>query len=90
MDRDQITERVKEMIADVGDLDPQAIGDDAHFLDELELDSLALLELGVDLDYEFKLGLPDERLQKLRTVDEAVELILAHRGGAESAKREVA
>ena len=86
MDREEIASKVKEMIADVGDLEAESIGSSDDFVEDLQLDSLALLELGVDVDYEFKLGLPDERLQQLRTVNETVELVLEHLGQA----REVA
>ena len=70
-----IRAKVKEIIAQVASFDPEEIADDANFIDDLELDSLSLLEIGVDLDYEFKLGVPEERLAQLRTVSEAVALV---------------
>ena len=42
------------------------IADNASYADDLGLDSLTLLEIGVDMDYEFKLGLPEERLQHIQ------------------------
>lgn len=70
-----VTLRIKQIIADVADLDVVEISDTAHFIDDLELDSLSLLEIGVDVDYEFKLGVPEERLSKLRTIPETVALV---------------
>lgn len=75
MDVEEIRGKIKEVIANVTSLDPEEIGDQAHFIDELQLDSLSLLEIGVDVDYEFKLGVPEERLGELRTVQDAVELV---------------
>lgn len=76
MDAVEIRAKIKEIIANVASLDPQEIGDDASFVDDLQLDSLSLLEIGVDVDYEFKLGVPEERLQELRTVQDTVELVV--------------
>lgn len=70
-----IRAKVKEIIAGVTNIAPQAIADDASFVDDLALDSLALLEIAVDVDYAFQLGLPEERLQGLKTVEEAVTLV---------------
>ncbi|HEX9735746.1 MAG TPA: acyl carrier protein [Thermoanaerobaculia bacterium] len=76
MDAVEIRAKIKEIIANVASLDPRDIGDTASFVDDLQLDSLSLLEIGVDVDYEFKLGVPEERLQELRTVQDTVELVV--------------
>ena len=75
MSTDNITLKVKGIIADVADLDVEEIADDARFIEDLELDSLALLEIGVDVDYEFRLGVSEERLSKLRSIPETVSLV---------------
>ena len=72
----QVRHKIKEIIANVTNIDPAKIADDAAFFEDLGLDSLSLLEIGVDLDYEFKLGVPEEKLQELRTVQDAVELVV--------------
>ena len=59
-----------------GSADAEAIADDATFLEDLGLDSLSLLEIGVDVDYEFQLGVPEERLYALRSIPETVALVL--------------
>ncbi len=78
MDATEVTVKVKEIIANVANLDPSDIDDDASYVDDLELDSLSMLEIGVDVDYAFKLGLPDESFQGLRTVRETVALVMAN------------
>lgn len=85
MDASQIRAKIKDIIANVANLDAKAIADDASFFDDLGLDSLSLLEIGVDLDYEFKLGVPEERLQELRTVQDSVALVLEQQQGAQMA-----
>ncbi|MCP3963366.1 MAG: acyl carrier protein [bacterium] len=75
MDVEQIRSKIKDVISNVTNIEPGEIGDQASFIDDLQLDSLSLLEIGVDVDYEFKLGVPEERLGELRTVQDAVELV---------------
>lgn len=76
MDVVEISTRIKEIVASVTNIDPTEIGDTSSFIDDLQLDSLSLLEIGVDVDYEFKLGVPEERLQELRTVQDSVDLVM--------------
>lgn len=77
MDRGQIQDKVKEIIASVANIEPAGISNEASFMDDLGLDSLSLLEIGVDVDYAFKLGVAEERLQELRTVADTVALVEA-------------
>ncbi len=76
MDVAEIRTKVKEIISNVTNIPPEEIVDSASFVDDLDLDSLSLLEIGVDVDYEFKLGVPEEELAQLRTVEEAVQLAI--------------
>ena len=76
MEVGEIRAKIKEIIANVANIEADNISDDASFIDDLELDSLSLLEIGVDIDYAFRLGVPEERLQELRTVRETVDLVL--------------
>jgi len=76
MDAAQIESQIRDIIAKVTGIDANTISLDASFVDELEIDSLSLLEIGVDVDYAFKLGLPDERLQQLRTLRDSVDLVM--------------
>jgi acyl carrier protein len=75
MEVQEIRAKIKEIIADVANLDAAEIGDQATFIEDLSLDSLSLLEIGVDVDYHFKLGVSDERLKEMRSVQDAVELV---------------
>jgi acyl carrier protein len=59
----------------VAGLDPKRIGDEAMLRDELKLDSLSLLEIGVDVDLAFKLELPDERYKEINSIPAMVSLV---------------
>ncbi len=73
----EIRERIKQIINKVANIPVDRIGDHASLRDDLNLDSLSLLEVGVNVDFEFKLGIAnlDERMPALATVDSAVALV---------------
>jgi acyl carrier protein len=79
MDVVEIRARVKEIISNITSIPAEDIADDASFRDDLDLDSLSLMEVGVDVDYEFKLGLPEEKMQELQTVQDTVDLVVSCR-----------
>jgi len=83
MEAPEIRTKIKQIIGQVAGLDPAKIGDHATLRDELNLDSLSLLEIGVDVDYAFKLGLPDERYREVQSLDDMVELVEGHLATAE-------
>jgi len=83
---EEIRTKIKQIISNVTNVPVEEIGDRASYRDDLDLDSLSLLEIGVDVDYEFRLGIPEEQLQDIETVQDAVDLVLQglkQRGAAE-------
>ncbi len=72
---EEIRTRIKQIIANVAGLNPARIGDDSTLRDELKLDSLSLLEIGVDVDLAFKLELPDESYKEIDSLPAMVELV---------------
>jgi acyl carrier protein len=75
MESAEIRGKIKDIIARVTGLDPARIGDDATLRDGLSIDSLSLLEIGVDVDLAFKLGLPDERYKEIDSVPDMAALV---------------
>lgn len=75
IDAAEIRSRVKQIIANVAGLNAGRIGDEDNLRDDLKLDSLSLLEIGVDVDLAFKLELPDERYREIDSIPAMVELV---------------
>lgn len=75
MESAEIRTQIKDIISRVTGIDPARIGDDATLRDGLSIDSLSLLEIGVDVDLAFKLGLPDERYKEIDSVPAMVALV---------------
>ncbi|MEM7585088.1 MAG: acyl carrier protein [Acidobacteriota bacterium] len=76
MEVTEVRSKIKEIISTVSSIPVEDIADNASYQDDLALDSLTLLEIGVDVDYEFKLGLPEERLQHIQSVQDAVDIVM--------------
>lgn len=72
-----IEDRIRQIITKVTGIVPETIGPDTSLREDLGLDSLSLLEVGVGIDYEFKLALPDldQRMAEVKTLGSAVGLV---------------
>lgn len=82
MDRPQILELIRELLADILEIDPSTIGESSSFAEDLDADSLALIELVEGLEEELgerSVGfrIEDEDLEELRTVRDAVDYVHA-------------
>jgi acyl carrier protein len=78
MEPQAITDTIKEIIGKVTGCSPEGISDSATFVDDLGLDSLAILEIAVDVENTFKIRATDEELQGIRGIQDSVALILRH------------
>jgi acyl carrier protein len=82
LDRDAILELVRERLADILDIEPATIAEGASFVDDLDADSLALIELVESLEEELSertvgFRIDDEDLEDLKTVRDAVDYVHA-------------
>ena len=78
MGRDEILEKIKEITADRLGVDEGDVTPEASFREDLEADSLDLVELIMELEEQFGMEIPDEEAEKITTVDEAVEYVSEH------------
>jgi len=80
IDRDEVFGIVRDRLADILEIDPSTISEGQSFVDDLEADSLALIELVEALEEELgerSVGfrIEDEDLQDLKTVRDAVDYV---------------
>jgi len=68
--------KVQEILVERLDVDPDAITESAHMRDDLQADSLDLVELIMDLEENFGVKISDEEAQSIGTVGEAVDFIV--------------
>lgn len=80
MDRSAVSERlVGVLISELG-LDAEKINDEAHFEEDLDVDSLGVVELLMALEDEFDVKIPDEEAESIVTVGQAIDLVSAKLG----------
>ena len=87
MDRQAILELIRELLADILEIEPSSISESSSFAEDLDADSLALIELVEGLEEELgerSVGfrIEDEDLEELRTVRDAVDYVHVKLEGA--------
>ena len=73
---DNTFERVRKIIVDQLDVDPEDVTMEASFKDDLDADSLDLVELVMALEEEFDIEVPEEEIEGVKTVGQAFDLIV--------------
>lgn len=68
-------EKLKKVIAEVLNVDPEEITMETTFMDDLGADSLDVFQIIMGIEEEFDIEIPAEKAEKITTVEEAVELI---------------
>ena len=68
-------DKVKKLIADQLCISVDDIKDDANIIEDLGADSLDVVELLMSFEDEFKVSIPDEKLDDLKTLPQIVKLI---------------
>lgn len=75
---DNIEERVKKIIIEQLEVAADKVKPEASFADDLKADSLAVVELVLALEEAFKIEIPDEDTEKIKTVGDAINYIRSH------------
>ena len=70
-----ILTKVIELAADQGGVDPANVCSETHFINDLNFDSLDVVEFTMSLEDAFGLSVPDEDAENLRTVGQVTEYV---------------
>ncbi len=80
MDQGSIEERLRRIISEQLGVDESQVVPAASFEEDLNADSLDLVELIMSLEEEFGIEISEEDAEKIRTVGDAVEYVREHKG----------
>jgi acyl carrier protein len=75
MTREEVRDRVMEIVAEQFGVERSTITPDTNFINDLSSDSLDLIELVMELEDEFDVAVTDEDAERLYNVDHAVQFI---------------
>ena len=78
MEKDEVYNKVKAIIVDLLGVDEAKINPEARFREDLEADSLDLVELIMKFEDEFGGEISDKEAQEIKTVSQAVDYLQSH------------
>ena len=78
MTREEVLELIRAHLSDELEVDPQHIGEQTRFKEDLEADSLDLYTLVQELEDTYGVRISDEQATEILTVGQAIDFILSH------------
>ncbi|MHB1453097.1 MAG: acyl carrier protein [Saccharofermentanales bacterium] len=75
MSTEAIFETVQSILADQLGVEPDQVTMESNFIDDLNADSLDIVELVMAMEQEFGISIPDEEAERIKTVGDAVNFI---------------
>eukprot|EP00658_Telonema_sp_P-2_P014144 TRINITY_DN15363_c0_g1_i1.p2 TRINITY_DN15363_c0_g1~~TRINITY_DN15363_c0_g1_i1.p2 ORF type:complete len:143 (+),score=56.04 TRINITY_DN15363_c0_g1_i1:179-607(+) len=75
LNKDDVLSRVLEVVKNFEKVDASKVSNESHFVNDLGLDSLDVVEVVMALEQEFILDIPDHDAEKIQSITDAVEYI---------------
>jgi acyl carrier protein len=77
MEREEALSALREVAVEVLSVEPGQVVEESRFKEDLDADSLDLVELVMGLEERFDISVPEEDLENVGTVGQAVDLVMA-------------
>lgn len=75
MNNEEILGVLAEIVNEVAGVETSEITQDKSFVDDLDIDSLSMVEIAVQVEDRFGVKVPDDELANLKTVGDAVDYV---------------
>ncbi len=75
-----IAEAVRKVIAEVACVDIASVTDDTKLVDDLELDSIELVNVAMDLEESLDIEIPDSEINAAMTVGQVIDAVKKIKG----------
>ena len=76
--QDEVLAGIRDIVVEVAGIDGALVAMDKKFADDLEVDSLSMVEVIVAAEEKFGVKIPDDEVTKMATVGDAVNFIVSH------------
>ena len=80
MERSEIVSQILAILEDVAEISPEDVTEDSVLMDDLDLSSMEILTVVVDLEETFGLRIPEKELRNFVTISDLADYLVAHVG----------
>lgn len=76
MTKDEVVTGLAEILEEVAGVNPEDVTEEKSFTEDLDVDSLSMVEVVVAAEEKFGVKIPDDEVQNLKTVGDAANFVL--------------
>jgi acyl carrier protein len=76
--REDVLERIRSHLSEELGIEASAIGEGSRFKEDLEADSLDLVELVMELEDNYGIRIQEDEAEKIETIGQAIDFVLSH------------
>jgi acyl carrier protein len=76
MTREEVIAGLADILEEVAGVDPADVSEEKSFTEDLDVDSLSMVEVVVAAEEKFGVKIPDDEVQNLKTVGDAADFVL--------------
>ena len=86
INKDKIEKEIKGIIVAISEKDESDVTPDAHFVEDLEMDSIMALEVLAALEKKYSIVIPEDQLPKITSINKVLDLVINNLGRKRGAK----
>ncbi len=70
-----VFEKLRDIICEQLEVEPEAVTEESLIVDDLGADSLDIVDMVMSIEEEFNIEVPDEAIENIRSIDDVVKFI---------------